>query len=139
MMLRWSLLLALFVSTAHAASPTPEQIINNVAQEMAECAAYFGVVSVALENSNEPVKAEAFKKFMYDALNKAAIATKEAGLKEETVGARYNLAIKDMSERIGKNTSNISILMGDYDGRCIEAMTDVNKRIEFWRQRLSKP
>jgi len=50
---------------------------------------------------------------MYDALNKAVIATKEAGLKEEAVGARYNLAIKDMSERIGKNTSNISILMAD--------------------------
>ena len=58
---------------------------------------------------------------------------------EETVSARYQMALKDMSDRIGKNTSNISILMVDYNDRCVEAMTDVNKRIQFWMQKLDKP
>ena len=127
----WPWLMAgVYVSTAHAASPRPEQVTNEVAFELAECAAYFAIFSVAMENSNNPDLAQGFKQYGDDALGKAVIATKKAGLKGETVTARYDMALQEMADRIGNNTSNLSILMADYDDRCIDAMTNVNKRIE---------
>jgi hypothetical protein len=46
---------ALNAPFAHAASESdPLNVLNNMAQETVECAAYFGVMSVALENSNKP-------------------------------------------------------------------------------------
>ena len=139
-MWRWCSLLTVFVfSTAYAAPPTPEQVFNEVAHEMIECAAYFGIVSVAMENSNKPDMAEHYKKFGDDALLKALFATKKAGMKDETVSARYQMALNEMSDRIGMNTSNISILMAKYNDVCIEAMTDVNKRLQFWLRNSVAP
>jgi hypothetical protein len=129
---------ALNVSLAHAASPTPEIVINNYAQELTECAAYYSIVSVAMENSNQPDAAQRSKNISDDALLKALLASEKAGLKSETVKARYEMAITSMVDRIDENTSNISILMADYHELCIEAMTDMEKRLQYWTQKLSR-
>jgi hypothetical protein len=65
--------------------------------------------------------------------------TKEAGLKPETVGARYSLAVVEMSRRIDMNTSNLSILMTDYNDLCIEVMNDPEKRGRYWIDHLANP
>src|SRR5262245_7789328 len=124
---------------AQATSPTdPLNAFNNMAQETLECAAYFGIVSVALENSNKPDGAKKWNELRDKALERAAIVSEQAGLKPETVGARFNMAVDDMSKRIDKNTSNISILMTDYNELCIEVMTDVEKRARYWMERGAK-
>ena len=66
----------------------PLNVFNNMAQETVECAAYFGVVSIGLENSNKLDAAKKYEEFRDKALERAAIVTKKAGLKPETVGAR---------------------------------------------------
>jgi hypothetical protein len=43
--------------------------------------------------------------------------------------------VEDMIKRIDKNTSNVSILMSDYNDLCIEVMTDVEKRGRYWAER----
>jgi hypothetical protein len=126
-------------STVSAVSQEAQQVFNNMAMEMAECAAYFGVVSIAMENSNKPTEGKQRRELMEKALQRAFMITKEAGLKDETVGARYKMSIDDMSKRIDKNTSNISILMTDYNELCIEAMTDPEKRARYWFERVGVP
>jgi hypothetical protein len=106
-----------------------------MAQETVECAAYFGVLSVALENSNKPEAAKKYNEFRDTELERAAMITEQAGLKPETVGARFKMAADDMIKRIDKNTSNVSILMSDYNDLCIEVMTDVEKRARYWTER----
>jgi hypothetical protein len=127
---------ALNASLAYATSPQdPLNVFNNMAQETVECAAYFGVMSVALENSDKPDSAKKYNEFRDKALERAAVTTEQAGLKPETVGARFNMAVEDMIKRIDKNTSNASILMSDYNDLCIEVMTDVEKRGRYWTER----
>jgi len=116
----------------------PLNVLNNMAQETVECAAYFGIVSVGLENSNKLDAAKKYEEFRDKALERAVIVTKEAGLNPETVGARFDMAVKDMSKRIDKNTSNISMLMADYNDLCIEVMTNVEKRGQYWTERGAK-
>ena len=103
-----------------------------------ECAAYFGVMSVALENSNNSDGAKKYNEFRDKALERAAMITEQAGRKPETVGARFKMAVDDMVKRIDKNTSNVSILMSDYNDLCIEVMTDVEKRGRYWTQQGAK-
>lgn len=116
----------------------PLNVLNNMAHETVECAAYFGVMSIALENSNKPDAAKKYEEFRDKALERAAIVTEEAGLKADTVGARFNMAVADMAKRIEENTSNISILMADYNDLCIEVMTDAEKRGRYWTERGAK-
>jgi hypothetical protein len=134
-----AMVVALVAWTAVAVSQETKQVFNNMAMELAECAAYFGVVSIAMENSNKPEQAKAWEEQRDKALEFAAIVSKEAGLKEETVGARFSMAVEDMSKRIDKNTSNISILMADYNEPCIKAMTDPKERARYWFERLAAP
>jgi len=124
-------------SLAHATSPQdPLNVSNNMAQETVECAAYFGVISIALENSNKLDSSKEYAEFRDKALERAAVVTTEqAGLKSETVGTRFKMAAEDMSKRINMNTSNISILMADYNDLCIEVMTDVEKRGRYWTKK----
>ena len=126
----------LFVPLAHAASSIDHlNVFNNMAQETVECAAYFGIMSVALENSNDTEGAKKYKEVMLNALKRAAMVTEKAGLKPETVHARFQIAADDMMKRIDKNTSNVSILMTHYKEPCIEVMTDVEKRGRYWMER----
>jgi hypothetical protein len=87
-----AIVVALVAWTTAAVSQQSQQVFNNMANELAECAAYFGVVSIAMENSKKPEQAKAWEKQRDKALEFAATVTKEAGLKQETVGARFNMA-----------------------------------------------
>lgn len=123
-------------SLAHATSPQdPLDVFNNMAQETVECAAYFGVISIALENSNKLDSSKEYAEFRDKALERAAVVTEQAGLKSETVGARFKMAAEDMSKRINMNTSNISILMADYNDLCIEVMTALRSEDGTGRRR----
>ena len=137
--------LSMFLATALAAplalagtEQDPLNVLNNMAQETVECAAYFGVVSVALENSNKLDAAKEYEEFRDKALERAVIVTEKAGLNPETVGARFNVAVTEMTKRIDKNTSNISILMADYKDLCTEVMTNAEKRGRYWMERGAK-
>ena len=116
----------------------PLNVFNNMAQETVECAAYFGIASIGLENSNKPDAAKKYEEFRDTELERAAILTAKAGLKPETVGARFDIAVVDMVKRIGGDTSNNSILMADYNDLCIEVMTNVEKRGQYWTERAAK-
>ncbi len=137
--------LSMFLATMLAAplalagtEQDPLNVFNSMAHEMVECAAYFAVVSVALENSNDPESAKEYEGFRDMALERAAVVTEQAGLKLETVAARFEMAVKDMTARIDKNTSNISILMTDYHDLCIKVMNEPEKRGQYWIERGAK-
>lgn len=123
--------LAILVS-APAMAAEPYQAMNNLAHEFAECAAYFGVVSIAIENSNDPETAAEYKLLMEHALVYAGTTGEGIGLLPETTGARFETAIEQMQEQIGGNTSNISILFRDYMEPCTAAMEDPEARIAHW-------
>ena len=116
----------------------PLNVFNNMAQETVECAAYFGIVSIGFENSNKPDAAKKYEEVRDTLSSDAAILTEQAGLKAETVGARFNMAVEEMSKRIDMNTSNISVLMNDYRDLCQEVMTDPEKRGRYWTERGAK-
>ncbi len=137
--------LSMFLATALAAplalagtEQDPLNVFNNMAHETVECAAYFGVVSISLENSNKLDAAKEYEELKDKALERAVIVTEEAGLNPETVGARFNMALTEMTKRIDKNTSNISILMADYRDLCTEVMTNAEKRGRYWMERGAK-
>jgi hypothetical protein len=107
---------------------------NNLAHEYTQCAAYFSVVSIAMENSNEPETAVRYKEVSDTALEYALGFAEVAGLLPETTAARYEMEIVTMAERIAGNTSNISILGRDYAKPCQVAMEDMDSRVSFWME-----
>jgi hypothetical protein len=136
----FTIIFALGASAVCAAPQnSSQQVLNNMANEMVECAAYLAVMSVAMENSDKPDTAKQAKALSDKALERALLITEEAHLKPETVTARFKLALDDMSRRIDKNTSNISILMADYNELCVEVMNNPKKRGRYWVDRLSAP
>lgn len=119
---------------AHAQNEIPGwgKAMNNLAHEYAQCAAYFLVVSVALENSNEPETAKRYSEVSDTALNYASMYGQEAGLLAQTTQSRFELEFVEMSKRIGGNTSNIAILGNDYASACQSAMEDTDSRLRYW-------
>ncbi|WP_439530930.1 hypothetical protein [Pannonibacter sp.] len=118
--------------TLPATAAEPYVAVNNLAHEYAVCAAYFGVVSIAFENSNDPATAAQYTQLMNQALAYALASGDSIGLLQETTASRYKIAIEEMQDRIDGNTSNISVLYGDYMKSCTVAMEDPEGRFGYW-------
>lgn len=110
----------------------PQNVFNNMAHEMAECSAYFYVVSTALHNSKKTELAQKYEQVAENAVSKALILTEAAGLMPETVSARVDTALQEMIKKIGANTSNISILSNQYNDLCEIVMNDSEARAKYW-------
>lgn len=110
----------------------PVQAMNSLSHEYARCAAYFLVVSIALENSKKLDLARSYSEVSDLSLEYARTAASQAGLLPETTQARFEMEFLDMSNRIAGNTSNIAILGRDYATPCQIAMEDVQSRVDYW-------
>lgn len=108
------------------------QAMNNLSHEYIQCAAYFSIVSVAMENSARPDIASKYKEVSDAALEYGLGFGEVAGLLPETASARYEMELSSMADRIANNTSNISILGRDYADPCLTAMEDMDSRVDFW-------
>lgn len=104
--------------------------MNNLAHEYVICSAYFSVVAIAAENSNDPELAEKYYAVANAALENATMVGEEANLLPETHGARFDIAVKEMSDRIEGNTSNISILFAAHSDNCLTVMDDMTGTLD---------
>lgn len=124
-------LLAVPVSAQEVSSVIP-RAMNNLAHEYVICAAYFSIVAIAAENSNDAGLADQYYAVANSALESATMVGEEADLLPETHGARFDIAVKDMSDRINGNTSNISILFAAHSDECQEAMNNLEGRMQHY-------
>lgn len=132
---RWALIApAILAAPIYAQESSPEwtRAMNNLAHEYITCAAYFSIVAIAGENSGDGELAESYNKVAAQAIENAQMVGDEAGLLPEAHGARLDMAIKQMSEAIGQNTSNIAILMNEHSDACIETIENLEARIQHW-------
>ena len=101
----------LVLASGSARAVTPEQVFNEMSHEMAECSVYFTIVTNGLQNSNDLALAERYERARDDAGAMALKLNKMAGLKDDVAFDRIKIAQKMMSDRIGGNTSNVSVLL----------------------------
>lgn len=143
-----SLTAAIFLLTSYSAAVAQGKVddestkiklaMNNAAHELTSCAAYFLIVSVAMENSSDPETAKKYKAVSDQALGFASKAGEVAGLLEETTAARFENEFLAMSKRIGGNTSNVSILFKDYSELCQRTMENPSGRLVEWVEEINK-
>jgi hypothetical protein len=131
-------------ATAEDRAQAAQLAVNNMAQETVECAAYFDIVSLALLHSNEGATAQEYLKARKLALDRAE------SLSEGIVAARYNITIRDMTnrivitnitKRIDKSLSNVLItdisVLGDHYGKlCKEVLSEPGARAKYWMERV---
>ena len=126
-----------------AADEVKQRMFNNMAHEAIQCVSYFMIMSQALKNSPKLEKSAETAIGFENAANKllgwAIGLSKEAGLKLETVQSRLSMEMKGQMARIDKNTSNISILMADYNEVCVEVASDPKKRVKHWLNKEFQP
>ena len=120
-------LLVLASGSAHAV--TPEQVFNEMSQEMVECSVYFTIVTNGLQKSNDLALAERYERARDDAGAMALKLNKMAGLKDDVALARIKIAQQMMSDRIGGNTSNVSVLLPVYGELCTQAINKPKQQL----------
>jgi hypothetical protein len=118
--------------------------VKNMAEETLECAAYFDIVSLALLNSNGGDTGQEYIKARKLAVDRAE------SLSQGIVNARYNVLIRDMTNRIVKanvtkrideSLSNIaiediSVLRDRYAKLCKEVLDEPGARAKYWMERV---
>ncbi len=133
--------LLLFSGTAlaHDVDGLLQQALSNAAHETIECAAYFQIVSEGMLNSEQQETAEAYQNVSGALIERADLITKEAGMLQATILARYEMAIRDMMAKIDNNFVNMSILVNEYAGACEFLTNNPEKRLEYWTKRMLDP
>ena len=122
----------------NAASPSKEQVLNNMSHELVECIAYYGIVIDGAEKEKEYALARKYNQVLDKVMEMAIYAGLAAGLNDEAQVARLDIARKTLSEKIDHNLSNIAILNKEYSVVCKEAVEYPDKRVKYWYSKLDK-
>ena len=128
----------LVLASGSAQAVTPEQVFNEMSHEMVECSVYFTIVTSGLQNSNDLALAERYERARDDAGAMALKLNKMAGLKDDVAFDRIKIAQKMMSDRIGGNNSNVSVLFPEYGELCTQAINEPRQRFEYWNSKLKE-
>jgi len=113
-------------------TPMLQRVLNNFAHENISCAAYFAVASTCLKVSfpDDTQTQEATVKAFSTALDRGRDATRESGLKMETLGARLDLEVADIQNLISNNCSNFSLMLQKYAAQCKLLLETPKKRMD---------
>ncbi|WP_455271201.1 hypothetical protein [Rhizobium herbae] len=121
------------VSPAAAADPEKVKLgLNNASHEFSRCASFFFMVSIALENSKAMELAAKYKTVSDQALEYALQTGAVAGLLKEAVTSRFETDFLSMKDKIGGNTSNVSILNKEHMEPCTATMQNPDAVMERW-------
>ncbi len=125
----------------HSIDPVASQALNNLSSGFVECAAYFEIVSIAAERSNDRNTAVGYSRLGDTALRRAVMTarmSRTVTLPMKVTLARYEMALKDMLSEIDHNVSNISILINDYSTQCEHLMEHPERVMKDWVIKLMK-
>lgn len=106
----------------------PERALVNFSHELAECAAYFLLYSLA-PGLDEDTSKELY--YRYELSTQAALATSN----EDVTKARIELATKTMQRDMKGSWSNMSIINNKYGYTCIDLLEDPEARMNYWYEK----
>lgn len=103
--------------------PTIDPVLDNFAGEYAECAAYYRLIFFAMESSNQPETAQAYRELEDNAmLYSLVLASKgrQQNLAVSVTNSRIEMNMKLMKDSIDNRNENISVLINKYHFNCKE-------------------
>lgn len=133
-----------FFNSSAWAQPTADEIIaevmDNIATEYAECAAYFAVLQGTFAHSGKPTESAKYKEASDKAAEFSLISAKQSrsdDMATKVTLARFEMNLKDMMKTIDHNYSNISLLVNKYSESCVEGITNSEVLMKRWSDRIS--
>ena len=119
------LLLIVLVWQSTAAAYDSERAINNYAHDLAQCAAYFMLVS------NAPGLDEATSKKLWD--SGMSLSVLSAQLTSEKLAlARVELEMKTMQREMENTWDNLVIINNEYGYFCKDLAENPESRLQYW-------
>ncbi len=121
----WRSFLFLLLTPGVVLGYEPDRARNNLAHELAECGAYYQLLS------QQPRLDDAMKKrFSEDGTN---LVKMSAILTNENLAlARYQLALKTMTREMDNDWGNLSIVLNRYAFSCKDLGENVEARLRYW-------
>ena len=106
--------------------------LENISGQYAECAAYYRLVSYAMETSNELKSADTYRQLegqagLYSILLASEGRNEEMAFK--VTQSRIEMYIKQMRQETNNRNENISVLINKYHFECQEAMDNLPKAV----------
>jgi hypothetical protein len=98
-------------------TPEAEASLINLSDEHIECVSFYSTVMVCVEKQDSGL-AERAHNAANTMLDRAVTITEKAKMKFETIEARSKLYRDSMSDELGKDCRNLSILLEKYGKTC---------------------
>jgi hypothetical protein len=124
-----SLIAALLLSPMSAIAYDMERAAVNLSTDLAYCAGYLFIVSIAVKKRDP----ETSKEYEIQAFKMHSMAAEISN--EKVATARMEMAVKDMRSEIDNNASNISILINQYHQLCLDMSNDMGPRLQYWLEK----
>ena len=106
--------------------------LENISGQYAECAAYYRLVYHAMNSSNEPKTANAYRELEDTAMFYSLLLANEGRNKDlavEVTNSRIEMYLKKMKTETKNRNENISILINKYHFGCQEAMENPSNHL----------
>ena len=104
-----------------------DRAINNLASDFCECGAYYTIGAEGLRRTGKlegATSSEGSSKLALEAARKVS--------RDDTVLARYKLALDEQTTSMNSDYANVSILILRYGSLCKRAMEDPLGRLRYW-------
>lgn len=143
-MRRMSVFLTLLLSCGAAFADEEQRLIkrinDNVSHDYVTCAAYFAIISGALNASGEKESSDNYESIAKKAVSFAVIAAeegRESEVAQKVTLSRLKLEMQGMKKEIYGDYSNMSILMSKHSEPCTEAMNNPEVVYNKWLTKLT--
>ena len=127
----------LFTINATADEITDSELrrtLNNVSHEFATCAGFYTLAAICLGEQDQGLTQQS-RDAAIKAVEFAGMAGHGIGIKDETVIARVELAVKDMQDQTSHDCIKFSIVLNRYAAGCKAKLEDPQG---FLRQRTAR-
>jgi hypothetical protein len=133
--------LGLLWSISAKSDDMSDYIFTNLQQDYSDCYAYFKISEEGVKRSKSDIKDNAALK-LKEAAERSLLGAVKTGefinMKQEAMKARIQLAFEDLSNQMGEDYANISILIVKYADSCNDIVNDPKNRTEYWRSKFKE-
>ena len=128
------ILVVLFSSNTFA--DRDKDILQNLNEDFIACGSYWNVMSLGAQRANDQKKAEQFLNVSSKYFIEAFEISKLIGMSQQAVKSSAKLHIKDISNDMNNDFTNVSVIIEKYGRFCKDLLENPDQRIEYWEKNI---
>ena len=133
----FTILIILFLSRSVIADEKQTYILNNLQEDFTTCYSYYKIAGEGISRGREldQETIDGLNRSADIALQSAYLIGQQLNMKTEAMSARVEMAFQKMSDEMGSDFINFSVILNKYAYYCKDVIEKPEQRMQYWESK----